>query len=126
MDNTMDNIKLYRLSKLFFGTLTLMFVGIIYAWSILKFPFEAMWEPSLLGFTYTLTVIFFLIGIFLSGLISKRISSRLRLIISAVLLFLGFFITSLLVEGDFNSIVLLFFAYGRILLLYLGIHPECS
>lgn len=39
----------------------LLFVGIIYAWSILKVPFSAEfgWEPSKLAFNYTLTMCFF-------------------------------------------------------------------
>ena len=105
----MGSTKLVRWPRIVTGVVTLLFAGVIYAWSILKVPFEASWDAGQLGLNYTLTVCFFCIGGFISGLISKKTTSTLRLIISAVLLFLGFFIASRLEGG---SVVSLYLSYG--------------
>ena len=108
----MNNAKLKRWPILLMGFIALFFAGIIYAWSILKYPFEVMWSPGQLGLNYTITIIFFCVGLFTSGLISKRTSPRLRLIIGAILLFTGFFVASFLVNGEGKSIVPLYLTYG--------------
>ena len=91
----------------------LLFAGIIYAWSLLRFPFEAIWDSeALLGLNYTLTITFFCIGGLCSGLISKKTKPMHRLILSAVLLFAGFFIASRLVGAEGTSIVWLYLSYG--------------
>jgi OFA family oxalate/formate antiporter-like MFS transporter len=95
-----------------------MLVGIVYAWSIIKVPFEAHWDAAQLGLNYTLTIIFFCIGGFLSGLFSKKVSSSVRIMISGIFIFIGFFITSRL---DGGSIIPLYLAYGVLTGLGIGI-----
>ena len=110
----MENKKLLRWPRLVLGTVVLLFAGIIYAWSILKVPFEDFWDAGQLGFNYTVTIIFFCLGGLLSGFLSKKTTSAFRLIISAVLLLSGFFIASRLIGGDGGSVALLYLAYGVI------------
>ena len=105
----MGKVKLIRWPRLALGVMVLLFAGLIYAWSILKTPFEEYWDPTQLGLNFTLMVIFFCLGGLISGLMSKKTSAALRLSISAVLLFSGFFISSRLGGG---SIIPLYFAYG--------------
>ena len=105
----MSNPKLIRWPRLAIGVVTLLFAGLIYAWSILKAPFEGYWDAAQLGVNYSLTVCFFCLGGLFSGLISKKTSSGVRLVISAALLFSGFFITSRLGGG---SVIPLYLAYG--------------
>ncbi|MCL2125110.1 MAG: MFS transporter [Oscillospiraceae bacterium] len=114
----MENKKLIRWPRLVYGVVTLLFAGIIYAWSILKAPFEVIpgWGATQLGLNYTITICFFCIGSFISGMIAKKTSSALRLIVSAVMLFAGFFIVSRIdVSGNVSSnVAVLYIAYGVI------------
>lgn len=105
-----NNIE--RWARLAFSTLVLLFAGIVYSWSILKLPFstEFGWDAGSLGLNSTFTLVFFCIGGFISGLMTKKTSARLRMIISAVMLFAGFFITSRLNHNA--KPVSLFLAYG--------------
>ncbi|MDR1204612.1 MAG: MFS transporter [Peptococcaceae bacterium] len=101
-----------RWLRLFFGVVVLLFAGIIYAWAILKAPFasEFGWDPAQLSLNYTFTIMFFCVGSFLAGLLTKRTTPRLRILVSAALLFVGFFGTSRLTPGI--SIVWLYVFYG--------------
>lgn len=101
-----------RWLRLALSVLALLFAGIIYSWSILKLPFatEFGWDAGVLGLNSTLTICFFCIGGFLAGLVSKKVSSKIRVLFGAVLLFLGFFITSRM-SLDAKPIVL-YLAYG--------------
>lgn len=110
----MEKTKLVRWPRLVIGVVTLLFAGIIYAWSIIRAPFVGgSWNSGQLAFNYTLTIIFFCLGGFFSGLISKKVSPAIRLILSAVLIFAGFFITSFITQsGASGSIVPLYLAYG--------------
>ena len=80
------------------GVLTMLFAGIIYAWSILKTPFasELGYETSTLALNYTLTMSFFCLGGFFSSQLVKSIGSRLTIMISGALAGLGFILTSFL------------------------------
>ncbi|MBQ3141708.1 MAG: hypothetical protein IJC25_07080, partial [Clostridia bacterium] len=51
------------------GVITMLFAGIIYAWSILKVPFaeEVGFEASVLALNFTFTMCFFCIGGFLAS-----------------------------------------------------------
>lgn len=99
-----------RWVQLVVGVIVLLFAGIIYAWSILKAPLakEFSWNAAQLGLNYTFTVGFFVIGGFISGLITKKTTPLIRLLIAAVLMFAGFFITSQM-QGN---IAVLYLAYG--------------
>jgi MFS transporter, OFA family, oxalate/formate antiporter len=118
----MQNKKLVRWPQLVIGVIVLLFAGIIYAWSILKGPFASKdlfsLSPTLLGLNFALTVSMFCIGGFISGLLNKNVSTRIRLIASALLLFLGFFITS---QMQIGQTAVLFLAYGGIAGLGIGI-----
>ena len=73
------------------GVATMLFAGIIYAWSILKIPFrdEVGFSSGDLAFSYTLTMCFFCLGGFLSGQIIRRIGTRLTILIAGVLAGVG-------------------------------------
>ena len=89
----------------------LLFVGLIYGWSILKVPLKESfgWDGSALALTYTISMSFFCLGSLLAGLVSKKVSPRLLLIISAILLVSGYGVTANL-SGE--SITALYFSYG--------------
>jgi OFA family oxalate/formate antiporter-like MFS transporter len=98
------------------GTLTLLFLGLIYAWSIFRTPFGEMfpdWSISQLSMTFTISMIFFCLGGFAGGIMSKRFSIRTRMLISAVLLLIGFFAVSMVKpESPGSSLTMLYIFYG--------------
>jgi len=102
------------------ATICLLFAGILYAWSILKSPFNAEfgWTNSQLATSYTLTISLFCIGCLVGGALIKRIGPKIPLIISAILVFAGFGLTSTLTG---SSIALLFVYYGLFAGLGIGI-----
>ena len=80
------------------GVFAMLFSGILYAWSILKVPFKADFGfgDSALAFNFTLTMCFFCIGAFLGSQLYKRIGTRLTIILSGLLVGIGFFCTGLI------------------------------
>ena len=69
------------------GIATMLFAGIIYAWSILKTPFsqELGYEASALALNFTLTMCFFCLGGFISSRLVKHIGRRFTIIIAGIL-----------------------------------------
>lgn len=88
----------HRRRYLIVGTLGLLCVGIIYAWSILKAPLAADLQLSgeQLSLNYTLTVSFFCIGSLASGFLGKRLPVPAVLLTGAACIFAGFALTALL------------------------------
>lgn len=107
------------------GTIILLFAGLIYAWSIFKLPLQNQF-PELTGenlsLTFTISMIIFCIGGIISGLLSNKINFRIRLIFSAILLGLGFFLISQINEGSTGRIAgKLYIYYGFMCGLGVGI-----
>ena len=98
------------------GTLTLLFLGLIYAWSIFRTPFGELfpdWSISQLSLTFTISMIFFCLGGFAGGVLSKKLSIRMRMLISAAMLLLGFFVVSMVkTESPASSLTMLYIFYG--------------
>ena len=80
------------------GVFTMLFSGVLYAWSILKIPFksEFEWSDSVLAFNFTLTMCFFCLGAFFGSLICKKIGPKITLIIAGALVGSGVVSTGLL------------------------------
>lgn len=80
------------------GVFSMLFSGVLYAWSILKIPFKEIfaWSDSSLAFNFTLTMCFFCLGAFAGSLICKRIGPQITLIIAGALVGIGFVMTSFL------------------------------
>ena len=98
------------------ATLTLLFLGLIYAWSIFRTPFSEIfpdWTISQMSLTFTISMIFFCLGGFVGGLMSKKLSVRVRFLISAVMLFAGFFVVSMVDPAKpASSLTMLYIFYG--------------
>jgi OFA family oxalate/formate antiporter-like MFS transporter len=98
------------------ATLTLLFLGLIYAWSIFRTPLGELfpdWSISQMSLTFTISMIFFCLGGFAGGIMSKKSSVRVRFLISAVMLFIGFFAVSMLKpENPSGSLTMLYIFYG--------------
>ncbi len=80
------------------GVFTMLFSGVLYAWSILKIPFknEFEWSDSVLAFNFTLTMCFFCLGAFFGSLICKKIGPKITLVVAGLLVGVGFISTGLL------------------------------
>lgn len=94
------------------GVFTMLFSGVLYAWSILKIPFKESFNfsDSTLAFNFTLTMCFFCLGAFFGSLICKKAGPKITLIISGVLVALGFVSTGFLNETTPH--ILLYITYA--------------
>jgi len=105
-----------RWTYLVIGALMLLFLGLIYAWSIFKAPFSAIytdWSVSQISLTFTISMIFFCLGGFFSGNLIKKLQPRIVLWIAAAMLFVGFFgVSKLDPENSAASLRLLYVLYG--------------
>lgn len=114
MENVTTNNK--RWLYLITGTVILLFVGLIYAWSIFKAPFNAIytdWTLSQLSMVFTISMAFFCIGGYLAGLMARKFDVKVRFIIAAILLFVGFFTVSTLDPNNSSrSLVMVYIFYG--------------
>ena len=103
---------------LIMGTVSMLFAGIIYGWSILNAPFLEMWDKNALSLNFTITMSFFCLGGFLGAKLSRRFGIQVSIILSALLSCSGFCLTSLITG---NSILVLYLTYGVLAGLGIGI-----
>jgi OFA family oxalate/formate antiporter-like MFS transporter len=102
------------------GTLMFLLAGIIYAWSILNVPFQTEfgWSQGALGLNFTITMGSFATGLIVGGFLLKKISLRTIIILSGILVCVGFSITGMM-SGD--SILVLYIAYAVLCGLGIGV-----
>ena len=114
--NTVEN----RIRMLLVGVFTMLFAGIIYAWSILKVPFaqELNYDAQTLALNFTLTMCFFCIGGLLSSVMVKRFGTKPVIVFAGILAGLGFINTSLL---NASASALLYLTYAFMAGLGIGI-----
>ena len=110
----MNNNK--RWIYLITGTIALLFLGLIYAWSIFRTPFGELfpdWSISQLSMTFTISMAFFCLGGFAGGLLSKKYSVRMRFLLAGAMLFIGFFVVSTVkTDNPGTSLTMLYIFYG--------------
>ena len=80
------------------GVFAMLFSGILYAWSILKIPFQGEfgWSAGTLSLNFTLTMCFFCLGAFFGSLICKKVGLGWTLLAAGVLVGVGFVLTGCL------------------------------
>lgn len=98
------------------GTLLLLLCGLIYAWSMFRAPFQQMfpfWSVSQLSLTFTISMIFFCLGGFISGRLLLVRSVSFVISLSALLVLAGFAGVSLIDAREQElALVLLYGCYG--------------
>ncbi len=102
------------------GVISMLFAGVLYAWSILKAPLtqEFGWGASELALNFTLAMTFFCIGGLLGARLSKKVGHRITLFAAGVLSALGFIFTAFLNNVPVES---LYVTYGVLAGLGIGI-----
>ena len=107
----------FRWAMLACGTVMLLFLGLIYAWSIFRQPLSEQfpsWTARDLSMNFTISMTFFCLGGFFGGRLSKRFSPKTLAIAAAVMLFCGFFGAAQLLDPSAPdaSLWVLYIFYG--------------
>lgn len=108
------------------GTVTLLFLGMLYAWSIFRIPLRDLfpdWSSSQLSLTFSISIICFCLGNIISGKLAATLSSRTLFLLAGVLLFVGFMGTAfgLSPQHPSRSLAVLYLLYGGFCGLGVGI-----
>lgn len=113
-------IKSKRALYLVLSTVTLLFLGLIYAFSMFAAPMCATFglEKSAVGLTFNIMMITFCLGAVVGSQIEKHLGVKSTIIISAVMFAVGFVGTALFAN---NNIAALYIFYGVICGLGVGI-----
>ena len=104
-------VEVKRYFYVVFGTLVLLSIGIIYAWSILAAPILQefpKWSSAQLSMTFTISMFSFCIGGFLRGLLANKIPMRFVLWFAAASYGAGLVIATQLEQ----SILPLYLGFG--------------
>lgn len=110
-NQTVSQIKSKRMLYLALSTLTLFFLGLIYAFSMFAAPMCSAFglEKGAVGLTFNIMMITFCVGAVVGSQIEKRIGVKGALVVSAVMFFAGFAGTGAFAEG---SIAVVYVCYG--------------
>ena len=99
------------------ATISTLFLGLIYAWSLFRAPFSEVfktWTVAQMSMTFTISMIMFCLGGLIGGQLGKKFGVKVRILIAAVLLLVGFFMVSTLNPADASgSLMKLYIFYGR-------------
>lgn len=107
---TIDQIKRKRVFYLAFSTITLLFLGLLYAFSMFAGPMSSTFglEKSDVGLTFNIMMIAFCIGCVGGSRIEKLLGIRGSLICSAIMVLAGFVGTSMFGYGSIFAVYLLY------------------
>ena len=102
------------------GVFSMLFSGVLYAWSILKVPFKEDfgWTDSSLALNFTVTMCFFCLGAFFGSLLNRKAGVKITLVTAGVLVGAGFVLTGFLTE---NMLPALYVTYGFLAATGIGI-----
>lgn len=103
--------KLNRWVYAVVGVITLLLAGLVYAWSVMSKSISASrpdWSAAQVSMTFTIVMAFFCIGCLIAGILAKKVSPKIYIILSGVLFFVGFMVAAM--TGA--SPALLYLGYG--------------
>ncbi|MDL2234707.1 MFS transporter [Christensenellaceae bacterium OttesenSCG-928-L17] len=111
-----------RILQLFIGAAMLLFLGLIYGWSVFVAPLEAEfgWQRAETSLVFTFSMVFFCLGGFASGLLQKKFHYRTVLRVCAAFLLAGFLLSSRI-----NSLTGIYFSYGVLCGTGVGLGYNC-
>ena len=121
---SVSQIKRKRIVYLVLSTITLLFLGLIYAFSMFAQPMCATFglEKGAVGLTFNIMMITFCVGAVIGSQIEKKLGVKGSILVGAVMFAIGFVGTGLLAYGN---IVALYLFYGVISGLGVGIGYNC-
>lgn len=99
-----------RWALLVLGVILLLFLGLIYGWSIFRSPLQSEfgWTDSQASLTFSISMMTFCLGGLVGGIINKgKNGFRINLIAAAILLAIGFFSAS-----NIQSLMGIYLSYG--------------
>jgi len=101
---------------LVFGTVLMLVMGLLYAWSIFRAPLNALfpdWTATQLSMTFSISMIFFCLGGFVAGKLTPKLKHKGILALCALLMLAGFGGLSFYDSSDpVFSLTLLYICYG--------------
>ena len=87
-----SNVERTRWLRVAVGTVMMLCLGTLYAWSIFRAPFGALypsWTTADLSMNFTISMVCYSAGGFLGGKLSKKTSNTVTALAAAVLIFAG-------------------------------------
>ncbi len=111
-----------RIGILISDSVLLIFLGLVYGWSVFKKPLAAAygWNDGQLTWTFTICMFMFCIGGFVGAELSKKISHKLLTWISGVLVAASF-----VFMGFMTSLWQIYVLYGVIIGFTVGVVYNC-
>ena len=115
------NLSARRVATLAIGTMLLLFLGLIYAYSVLMAPLKAQFGWSVSGMTliFAISIVAFTVGNLAAGRIEATRGVRPVYLIGAALLLAGF-VGSALVDGP-GALTVVYLTYGVLASLGIGL-----
>lgn len=109
MGMTIEKLKRNRWGYLVLGVVLLLFLGLIYAWSVFRTPLEAEfgWSKSQTSITFSISMMMFCLGGLVSGIVTGRKGARFTMIFCAAFLAAGF-----LCASRVSSLMGIYLSYG--------------
>lgn len=109
MDMTIEKLKKARWGYLLLGVVLLLFLGLIYAWSVFRAPLEAEfgWSKAQASVTFSISMMMFCLGGLAGGILTGKKGHRVTLVCCAACLFIGFAAASRV-----NSLMGIYLSYG--------------
>lgn len=114
MNNEKRSVKRQRIIYLCFSTLALLFLGLIYAFSMFSTPMSTTFglAKSDVGLTFNIMMVTFCLGNICGSQLAKRIGLRLTVAIAAILFFVGFAGTGVFAYGNLWAIYIFYGVLG--------------
>ena len=106
----MDKTGGVRWHYLALGTVAMLFMGVIYAWSITKVPLAEtfQWDPNQLALNYSVIFCFFCAGSMGGSILFRRIGVRGVVLVGGLLICFGYLSTARLTSSNVVFLYLLF------------------
>lgn len=93
------------------GVIVLLLAGLVYAWSVISKSIAATfpdWSAAQLSLTFTIVMAMFCVGCLIAGILAKKVSPKLYVMLSGVLFLAGFLIAA----ATNGSPILLYIGFG--------------
>jgi OFA family oxalate/formate antiporter-like MFS transporter len=113
---SIDNSKYGRLAV---GVVMMTLLGVVYAWSIFRAPLTAIfpdWSLTQISLTFSLSMIFFCLGIFVAGKLCQYMPHRHLFKVSAGLVLIGLVMLYFILDpgNSAKSLISLYVLYGGV------------